>query len=69
MAFNQRAYENEWKKNNLDRIVLKVPKGKKDYLSKLAAERGCSLTAYFIDAVETTYGVKVRGKMTEKEDG
>lgn len=67
MAFNKSAYDNEWKKNNLDRIVLKVPKGKKDYLSQLAAERGCSLTAYFIDAVETTYGVKVRGKM--KEDG
>lgn len=68
MAFNKSAYDNEWKKNNLDRIVLKVPKGKKDYLAQLAAERGCSLTAYFIDAVETTYGVKVRGRMTEEKD-
>lgn len=68
MAFNKSAYDNEWKKNNLDRIVLKVPKGKKDYLSKLAAERGCSLTAYFIDAVETTYGIKVRGRTTEEKD-
>lgn len=69
MAFNKSAYDNEWKKNNLDRIVLKVPKGKKDYLSRLAAERGCSLTAYFIDAVETTYGIKVRGRITEEKDG
>lgn len=38
------AYSDAWQKEHYDRIVLQVPKGKKDNYKHLAEQRGQSLT-------------------------
>lgn len=38
------AYSDAWQREHYDRIVLQVPKGKKESYKKLAEQRGQSLT-------------------------
>lgn len=39
-------------KENLDQIVVRVPKGKKEQYKKAAEEQGKSLTQFIVDLVE-----------------
>lgn len=42
----------KYMKENLDQIIVRVPKGKKDEYKALAQSRGKSLTQYIIDLIE-----------------
>ena len=42
----------KYKKNNLERIALDVPKGKKELYRTYAEKRGLSLTAYIVQLIE-----------------
>lgn len=39
-------YKNEWQKNNVDRINLTVPKGKKERIRAYAQSRGESINGF-----------------------
>lgn len=64
MAFDQNKYIDEYVKENYDRIVIKVPKGKKDLLKREAQNRNIvddkgklSVTRLIVEAIEQVYGV------------
>ena len=43
----------KYRKNNIERITLDLPKGKKDEYKAYAQARGLSLTAYIVQLIET----------------
>jgi predicted DNA binding CopG/RHH family protein len=45
-GFNQISYQNEFIRNNYDRINLTVPKGKKEAIKKRADSLGKSVNEY-----------------------
>lgn len=64
MAFDQNKYIDEYVKNNYDRVVIKIPKGKRDILKRIAVERNItddkgkvSVTRMIVEAVEEKYGI------------
>lgn len=58
MAFDQKKYIDEFNKENYDRISIRVPKGKKDELTKLAKQKGGrSVNSLIIEALESYYGI------------
>ena len=70
MAFDQNKYIDEYVNNNYDRVVIKIPKGKRDIIKKIATERNItddkgkvSVTRMIVEAIEEKYGVDL-GKET-----
>lgn len=64
MAFNQIKYIDEYDKANYDRITIKVPKGKKALIKKMAQENNftddkgrVSVNRMIVEAIETTYHI------------
>lgn len=64
MAFNQNKYINNYVKENYDRIEVRVPKGKRMILKKLATDHNItddkgkiSVGRMFIEAVEEKYRI------------
>lgn len=58
MAFDQKKYIDEFNKENYDRISIRIPKGKKDELTKLAKQKGGrSVNRLIIEALESYYGI------------
>ena len=57
MAFDSNAYRVEFAKQNYDRIVFDVPKGRKDDLKALAKQEGLSMSDLFKTAIRKTYGL------------
>ena len=55
MAFDKKMYDSEFEKNNYDKILIKIPKGKRDELRALAKDNGISMNRLFIEAVEDKY--------------
>ena len=47
-------YKNQWQKENMDRINLTVPKGKKDTIKSHCEARGESMSAFINRAVDET---------------
>ena len=47
-------YKNNWQKENVDRINLIVPKGKKDSIKAHAQVRGESMNAFIQRAIDET---------------
>lgn len=47
-------YKNNWQKENVDRINLIVPKGKKDSIKAHAQARGESMNAFIQRAIDET---------------
>ena len=47
-------YKNTWNKENLDRVSLYVPKGKKEAIKDHAAARGESLNGFIARAIDET---------------
>lgn len=60
MSFDNMAYNNEYKKTNYDRVTILVPKGKKDELKDLAAERRVSVNELIITAIEKYYHIFIK---------
>ena len=52
-AANQRAAQNAWHRQNLDRISVTVPKGMREEYSRIAAERGTSLNRLINEYLES----------------
>lgn len=50
--FNKTAYDNEFIKNNYDRINLTVPKGHKELIKAHAEKNGMSVNSYINDLIE-----------------
>lgn len=50
--FNQLKYQNQYIKDNYERIYLTVKKGKKDIIKNKAEEAGESLNEYINKAIE-----------------
>ncbi len=51
-TFNQIKYQNEYNKDNYDRITIMVPKGTKVILQILAKRHNLSLNAYINKLLE-----------------
>lgn len=47
-------YKNNWQKENMDRINLTVPKGKKDKIKSHAESKGESVNAFINRAIDET---------------
>ena len=45
-------YKNQWQKENVDRVNLTMPKGKKDIIRAHAKERGESLNSFINRAID-----------------
>ena len=52
MAFDKVKYDNDFTRENYDRLSVNIPKGKKAVLQKEAADRGISVTALIVEALE-----------------
>ena len=52
MAFDKVAYDNEYRRQNYDRIAVQIPKGRKDALKAYADRHGETLNSLFVKAVE-----------------
>lgn len=48
------TYKNTWQKENVDRVNLTMPKGRKEELKAHAAARGESLNGFINRAIEET---------------
>ena len=64
MAFDQTKYIDDYVKENYDRVVIKIPKGKKSLLKQIATEKNItdfkgqvSVTRMIIEAIEGTYHI------------
>ena len=51
---NKQRYDNEYSRNNYDRVLLTLPRGEKEGLQAHAAERGESLNAFINRAIRET---------------
>ena len=49
---NTAEYKNAWQKENVDRINLTVPKGKKDVIRSHAESHGQSLNGFINEAID-----------------
>ena len=52
MPFNPTAYKTEFNRQAYDQITLRVPKGDKERIAQIAAERGMSLNKYILSLIE-----------------
>lgn len=62
LAFNQTEYIDEWNRKNIDRVTIKIPKGKKNVLKTLADKHNTSVNQLVINAVEEQYNVDLTTK-------
>ena len=60
MSFDKVGYDNEYQKQNYDRISVFVPKGKRDELKDLAAEKRVSVNELIITAIEEYYHIFIK---------
>ena len=51
MAFDKAQYNIDWKKQNTDQVVVRVPKGKKSELKEFAARQGKDMSRIVKDAL------------------
>lgn len=50
--FDKFTYNNAYTKNHYDRIVILVPKGRRDILKQTAKSKGVTTNQYIIDAID-----------------
>lgn len=55
MAFDANKYKNRYEKDNYDRILILVPKGKKADIKERAEELGISVSELIVRALEKMY--------------
>ncbi len=61
MAFNKVRYDNNYQKENYDRIILNVPKGEREKIKKHAILKGYNNTTEYIREL-------IKNDMNEKND-
>lgn len=52
MPFNPTAYKNEYNRQAYDQIILRVPKGQRERIAQIAAERGMSTNQYILHLIK-----------------
>lgn len=57
MAFDSTAYKDEFNRQNYDRVVARVPKGKKALIQAYADKHGISVNALVAQAIEEYTGI------------
>ncbi len=57
MGFDKQAYDNAFAKENYDRMLITMPKGRKDDLKALAKQEGMSVNVLVITAIRKAYGL------------
>lgn len=62
MGFDQNAYVNQYKRDNYDRVTAMLPKGRKALLQEYARQRGASVNAVIIAALEAYTGLDLSSK-------
>lgn len=62
MAFDQTQYITDFKRENYDRIMLQIPKGRRKILKDLSAKKDESMNQLIIAAVEEKYGIDLSSK-------
>ena len=62
---NQTQYKMQWQKENTERVVIDVPKGKKDELKALAAQENTSVKGLISSALQEKYGINLDRKKSE----
>ena len=55
MAFDANKYKNQYEKDNYDRILILVPKGKKADIKERAEELGITVSELIVRAIEKMY--------------
>lgn len=55
MAFDQNSYQPKYQKQNYDRLIALVPKGKGEEVKAFAETKGISVSRLIIDALEELY--------------
>ncbi len=50
--FDQIAYQNQYNKENYDRVTVMLPKGQKEQLRNHAKEKGLSLNAFISELIK-----------------
>lgn len=56
MAFDKMAYDNQYIRDNYDRISALIPKGSSQQLKDYAKGRGISVSQLIVEALESCYG-------------
>lgn len=59
MAFDQTAYKNEFNRQKYDRVIITLPKGRKDEIKEIAKRDGISMNEAILFALEKTYGINL----------
>lgn len=55
--YDKQKYNSEYTKNNYDKIMVLLPKGRKAEIKRLATQKGITMTQVFVRAVEECYNV------------
>lgn len=56
MGEKKEDYRNRWQKENQERIIVMVGKGRKDKIKAHAQSKGMSLNAYIVGLIEGDMG-------------
>lgn len=57
MAFDSNAYKTDFQRQNYDRIVALIPKGKGKEIKAFAQAHGKSVSQIIVEALEEYYGI------------
>lgn len=52
MPYDANTYNAQYKRDNYDQILLRIPKGMREEIAKAAAEQGMSLNKYILSLIE-----------------
>lgn len=59
MAFDQNKYNQDFNKKNYDRLVMDIPKGKKQELKEFAKTQDLSVSELIRRALWNTYKIQI----------
>lgn len=59
MAFDKNKYNQDFNKKNYDRLVMDIPKGKKQELKEFAATQDLSVSELIRRALWNTYKIQI----------
>lgn len=62
VAFDQNQYITDFKRENYDRIMLQIPKGRRKILKDMSSKKGESMNQLIIAAVEEKYNIDLSTK-------
>lgn len=61
-TFDKAEYDKQFLKDNYDSIALRIPKGRKDDLKRLATLHNTSVNRLIVEAIESQYHIDLSAK-------